>query len=387
MPVPVPVPLALGPLRLSLVVPTFNEIENIEELMRRLDIALAGIAFELIVVDDDSPDATARRVRELAVNDRRVRCVHRIGRRGLSSACVEGMLASAAPVIAVMDADLQHDEAILPRLLEPLEAGLADVAVATRYAAGGGIGEWDQRRAMLSRVATSLAQRVLRQPVSDPMSGFFALRRDVLDASVRSLSAIGFKILLDLLASSPKPPRVVEVPYQFRPRLAGQSKLDETVVWEYGMLLLDKAVGRWVPVRFLAFAAVGGVGVLVHMALLGVLLHGVQLGFTGSQALATTGAMLFNFALNNVLTYRDKRLQGLAWWRGLLAFMAVCAVGAAANVGIATYLFEGQVFNGRSAWFLAALSGVLVSAVWNYAATAFYTWGRARPKATRRGAP
>jgi len=356
-------------------VPTFNESANVRELLERLQATLGETGWEVVFVDDDSPDATAALVRSIARNDRRVRCVQRVGRRGLSSACIEGMLATAAPFIAVMDADLQHDETILPAMLERLRSGDADLVVGTRYAQGGSTGDWDGKRAGLSRFATRVARLVVRQDVSDPMSGFFMLRREVLEASVRRLSALGFKILLDILASAPGQLRVAEVPFTFRTRFAGQSKLDELVVWEYGMLLADKTIGRYVPVRFISFAAVGGLGVFVHMAVLTVLLKALGLDFAAAQGTATGVAMVFNFALNNVLTYRDSRLAGWAWWRGLGSFMLACSVGALANVGIATYLFASQ-----TTWFLAALAGVLVGAVWNYAVTQLYTWGRkARP--------
>jgi dolichol-phosphate mannosyltransferase len=358
-------------LELSIVVPTFNESANVRELLERLQATLGETGWEVVFVDDDSPDETAALVRSIARSDRRVRCVQRVGRRGLSSACIEGMLATAAPFIAVMDADLQHDETILPAMLERLRSGDADLVVGTRYAQGGSTGDWDGKRAGLSRFATRVARLVVRQDVSDPMSGFFMLRREVLEASVRRLSALGFKILLDILASAPGQLRVAEVPFTFRTRFAGQSKLDELVVWEYGMLLADKTIGRYVPVRFISFAAVGGLGVFVHMAVLTVLLKALGLDFAAAQATATGVAMVFNFALNNVLTYRDSRLAGWAWWRGLGSFMLACSVGALANVGIATYLFASQ-----TTWFLAALAGVLVGAVWNYAVTQLYTWGR-----------
>jgi dolichol-phosphate mannosyltransferase len=211
---------------------------------------------------------------------------------------------------------------------------------------------------------------MLRQPVSDPMSGFFMLRRDVLDANVRRLSALGFKILLDILTSSRTPLRVLEVPYTFRDRFAGDSKLDSLAVWDFGMLLADKSIGRYMPVRFVAFAIVGGLGVFVHMVALSVLLKGLRLDFLRSQAIATVTAMIFNFALNNALTYRDRRLRGWRWWTGLATFIAACSIGAIANVGVANYLFLG-----KTQWVVAALAGVAVSAVWNYAVTKMYTWG------------
>jgi len=358
-------------LELSVIVPTFNEAGNVRELLKRLGSVLGEGGWEVVFVDDDSPDETAALVRSIARSDPRVRCVQRIGRRGLSSACIEGMLASAAPYVAVMDADLQHDEAVLPAMLVLLKSDRADLVVGTRYGGGGSTGEWDSRRAGLSRLATRASRLVVRQPVSDPMSGFFMLRRELLDASVRRLSALGFKILVDILASAPPGLRVAEVPYTFRTRHAGASKLDELVVWEYLMLLADKTVGRWIPVRFLTFALVGGLGVFVHMLVLTTLLKGLGTGFELAQSSATGVAMIFNFAVNNVLTYRDRRLHGWGWWRGLASFMAACSVGALANVGIATFLFQS-----RTTWFLAALAGVLVGSVWNYAVTQIYTWGR-----------
>ncbi len=354
---------------LSIVVPTFNESKNIRELIARLERALPDIRWELVFVDDNSADGTHRLVREIARRDPRVRCLQRIGRRGLSSACIEGIFATAAPTIAVMDADLQHDEKILPSLYEQIRENGADVAIGTRYSAGGSTGQWDKRRVSFSRMATRASNVVLKQKVSDPMSGFFMLRREVVENCVTDLSAVGFKILLDILASTRTPLKIAEVPYTFRDRFAGESKLDEMVVWEYAMLLADKTIGRFMPVRFVMFSLIGGLGVFVHLAILTVLLNVLSLGFTLGQSIATCAAMVFNFAINNVLTYRDRRLRGASWFKGLLTFMAACSIGALANVGIARYLFVNE-----TQWILAALAGVMVGAVWNYAVTQLYTW-------------
>jgi dolichol-phosphate mannosyltransferase len=357
---------------LSVVVPTFNESENINELLNRLEKTLGKSGWEVIFVDDDSPDGTAQCVRNIAERDARVRCLQRIGRRGLSSACIEGMLTASAPVIAVMDADLQHDESILPEMLAQIEQNGADLVLGTRYAGSGSTDGWSQTRKKMSTWATVAGRAILTQPVSDPMSGFFMLRRDVLDASVRNLSGLGFKILLDLLATNKKRGlQIAEVPYGFRNRFAGESKLDEMVIWEYGMLIADKLVGRYIPVRFLTFSLIGGFGLIVHMAILSIALKGFGISFTLAQSIATLLAMISNFALNNVLTYRDQRLRGWSWYKGLFSFVMACSVGALANVGIATYIFEQ-----RSQWVLAALAGVIVGAVWNYAITQLYTWGK-----------
>ena len=366
-----------APLEVSIVVPTFNERQNVSELISRVERALGGIAWEMIFVDDDSPDGTSAEVKAIAARDSRIRCIRRIGRRGLSSACIEGMLASAAPNLVVMDADLQHDESKVPAMLDALKAEGAELVIASRYTTGGDIGEWDKKRALMSRVATRLSRVVCRQPISDPMSGFFMIKADALDSCVRRLSGKGFKILLDIVASSPNVLRVAEVPYTFRERLHGESKLDSLVVWDFGMLLAEKTIGRYIPVRFFAFTLVGGAGVVVHMATLAAL-RLTELGFSNAQAVATVVAMIFNFWLNNLLTYRDRRLRGRRWLTGLLSFMLACGLGAVANVGIASYLFASH-----TQWVIAALAGIAVGAVWNYAITQLYTWGQEHARSAR----
>jgi dolichol-phosphate mannosyltransferase len=351
------------------IVPTFNERENVRELFERVAAALGAVDFELIFVDDDSPDGTAVAVGELAAIDRRARCLRRIGRRGLSSACIEGMLATPARYLAVIDADLQHDETLLPRMLGVLQGGDVDLVLGSRYLDSLEVEGWDRRRQSMSRFATLLANRMTGVEVADPMSGLFMVERGAFEACAHRLSGIGFKILLDILASSPRPLRVVELPYQFRSRNAGESKLDNRALQEFVLLLLDKCIGRWVPARFVLFTFVGGMGVIVHFAVLTTLLKGFDKPFILSQAVATVAAMTFNYALNNELTYRDRRLRGWRWLRGWASFSVACGLGALANVGIAA-----ELFHAHTSWVLSALGGILVGAVWNYAVTAVYTW-------------
>jgi len=364
--------LRSGP-ELAIIVPTFNERGNIAELIRRLVECLGDRSWEVIFVDDDSPDGTADLVREHAQADSRIRCLQRIGRRGLSSACVEGMLATTADYLAVMDADMQHDERLLPRMLDTLKQGDTDIVVGSRYAPGGDIGDWDARRARMSRLAVRLSRLVVPGDLTDPMSGFFMMRRSVLDGTVRGLSAIGFKILADLFASHNGALRFTELAYRFRVRQAGESKLDSVTAWDYLMLLLDKLVGRWIPVRFLAFSIVGAVGVAVHFAVLTLVFQGLQRSFVLGQAVATLCAMTFNYTVNNVLTYRDLRLRGVRWLRGWVSFVLACSIGGFANLGVAR-----TVYGLGKGWFPAALAGILIGAVWNYAITMMLTWGRAR---------
>jgi dolichol-phosphate mannosyltransferase len=366
----------LGVAELAVIIPTLNEYGNVVPLIERLDRVLAGVAWEAIFVDDDSTDRTLEAINTIARRDPRVRALHRIGRRGLASACIEGVLANSAPYVAVIDADMQHDESLLPEMLRTLKSEPLDIVIGSRYIAGGGMGQMSAARVRISVLATRLGRRILRAEIADPMSGFFMVRRDVFDRAVRNLSGIGFKILMDLFASSPKPLRFKELAYEFRSRAYGDSKLDTLVAWEYVMLVGDKLVGHIIPVRFLSFALVGFVGLVVHLSMLGASLRLLGFSFELSQAAATVIAMVCNFTLNNVLTYRDLRLRGWGFLRGLVSFFLVCAAGAVANVGVGTVLFDTLALP----WWAAGISGAVVGAVWNYAVSGVFTW-RKRAKA------
>ena len=360
-----------APLELSVIVPTLNEAGNIEPLLERLGIALAGIEWEAIFVDDGSVDGTPELLTRIAQSDRRVRLIRRIGRRGLSSAVVEGALASTTPIVAVIDADLQHDEGVLPKLYRAIASNGHELAIGTRYSGNGSTGEWDEGRLKISRFATALASPIMKTRLSDPMSGLFAIRRDVLLEAAPRLSTVGYKILLDLVASAPRPLKVAEVGYTFGTRQHGESKLDGMVVLEYLELLLDKTVGRFVPVKLVQFGAVGMLGVGVHLALLYLTLNLLGTAFAFAQAAAVIGAMTFNFALNNRFTYRDRQLKGLAWVGGLVSFYLVCSLGAVANVGIGSLVYDQY-----QGWWIAGIAGAIVGSVWNYVASGWLTWAR-----------
>jgi dolichol-phosphate mannosyltransferase len=354
---------------LTLVIPTFNESANLRELIRRVDAALAGVAWEMIVVDDNSPDGTAALAKEISREDLRVRCLRRVNRRGLAGACIEGMLASSSPVVAVMDADLQHDERILPQMLQKIRDG-ADLVVGSRHVEGGSADEgFSSRRAAISRLATRMAQKALDVEFSDLMSGFFMLRREIVEECAPDLTPAGFKILADLVASSRKPLKVEEVGYMFRERHAGESKFDIKVGLDFVGLMLNKASGGRIPVRFIFFALVGASGVGVHMATLYAAL-GLGLGFGLAQSAAVLVAMTTNFFINNAITYRDAKIRGAGpLLVGLLYFYGVCAIGAVANVGVAEFLFTryGLVT-------VSALAGVVMGSVWNFALSSLFVW-------------
>jgi dolichol-phosphate mannosyltransferase len=355
---------------LTVVVPTLNERENLPLVAAKIADALAGIAWEVIFVDDDSADGTAAVARELGAKDARIRCIRRVGRRGLAGACIEGVLASQARYVAVMDADLQHDEAALAAMLDLLRKGDHDLVIGSRYVAEGSAAGFSRTRHLSSRLAGFMAKVLLGTPVTDPMSGFFMLRREIADQLAPKLATEGFKILADLLSSGRGRLRVAEVPYGFRARQHGESKLDSQVVLDFLGLLAAKATGNAVPVRFVSFLFVGAIGVGVNLVALKLALS-ASLAFGRAQALATLIAMTSNFFLNNAVTYRDQRLSGLAALRGLIGFYAICAIGALSNIGVATLLYHAAPI-----WWLAGLVGSVIGAVWNYSLSSTLVWRR-----------
>ncbi|MGD0434325.1 MAG: glycosyltransferase family 2 protein [Acetobacteraceae bacterium] len=355
---------------LSVIVPSFNERPNVAPMIAKLDAALRGVEWEVVYVDDNSPDGTAGEVRRIARIDPRVRCIRRVGRRGLASAVIEGVLSCSATYVAVIDGDLQHDETRLPVMLTELRSGQYDLAVASRYVEGGNDdGLATKWRHTLSGGGAWLAQMFLPVKLTDPMSGFFMMPRAMFENLATHLTGQGFKILLDLVLSAPTPLRVKEVPAEFHERVAGESKLDAQVVLQFGGLLLDKTFAGYLPLRFISFAVVGAIGVMVHLAVLALLREWTALGFGAEQTIATVAAMVFNFELNNAVTYADQRLRGPALWRGLLLFMAVCGVGAVANIGIAKALYDSH-----TVWSLAGAMGAVIGVVWNYAVSATLVW-------------
>jgi dolichol-phosphate mannosyltransferase len=354
---------------LSVVVPTFNERANVPVLVERVDAALKGVAWQMIVVDDDSPDGTADAVKAIAATDRRIQCIRRVRRRGLAGAVVEGALASAAPFIAVIDGDLQHDETLLPRMLETLRAGDADLVVASRYVeAAGAVEALDPLRRLGSRFANWLGRRVLRQHLSDPVSGFFMIRRERIEAVAPRLTTVGFKVLFDVIASQTEPLRITELPYVFRERVAGGSKLDRRMVIDYLGLLLNKLTGGLIPTRALMFGLVGASGVAVQLlAVKGFLVLG--LAFALAQFAGSMVAMTSNYLINNEVTYRDRRKAGWPLLLGYLKFCALCSIGLAANVAVAS-----EVNRLLPIWWLASTAGAAFGALWNYVTTAAAVW-------------
>ncbi|MEA2780598.1 MAG: dolichol-phosphate mannosyltransferase [Rhodospirillaceae bacterium] len=367
-----------GAALVAVIIPTFNERANVEALVEAVGHVFGGIAWEIVFVDDDSPDGTADSVAQMAAEHSNVRCLHRIGRRGLASAVVEGLLSVTAPYAAVMDADFQHDEKLLPQMLAAMQTDKWDLVVGSRLVEGGSLGEWSARRRRMSSLATRLSHLIINRKLEDPMSGFFMIRREAFLECVYDLSQQGYKVLLDIIASSPRPLRITELPYQFRNRRAGESKVDLQILVEYGMLLVDKLSSGLVPPRFVLFALTGGLGLGVHLGTLYLLKQLTTVPFVSAQETATFIAMLFNFVVNNVMTYRDVRLRGTQFWTGLLLFCGICSIGAMANIGVAALAYRNI-----DSWALAGFAGALIGAVFNFAMASSLVWRR-KPRRGRR---
>jgi dolichol-phosphate mannosyltransferase len=285
------------------------------------------------------------------------------------------MCSSNAPCVAVMDADMQHDERILPQMLEALRRDGTDLVVGSRYTQGGSTGEMPGIRAKMSRLATWIGARWLRVKTTDPMSGFFMLRRSFLYEVIHDLSGTGFKILLDVMASARRDVNVSDIPYDMRARQHGDSKLDTMVLWEYLMLLCEKSFGKLIPVRFVFFVMMGSLGALLHLAVLLTLFYRGGANFFVSQAAAVVVAMTANFFFNNLFTYADRRLKGARILRGILIFYLTCAGGAVINLAVAVYLYDRGIPVA-----IAGLLGAAVGAIWNYTLSTQYAWRQARSR-------
>lgn len=365
-------------MQISVVVPTYNERNNIAILLKRVSEVLDEMNWEIIFVDDASPDGTADVVRALARQDRRVRLISRHNRRGLSSAVVEGALAASADIVAVMDGDLQHDEGVLPQMYRTVASGKAEIASASRFLQeDGATGLSSATRLKMSNGGIKLANAAFGLDLTDPLTGFFVIRRDVLIRALPDLSEQGFKILLDLITSAKPRPRVAELPFRFRAREHGESKLDNKVMYDFFLFFLEKKIGHFLrlPARFLSFGIINTIGILLHLLILEVGLAWFGFSFAVAQLVATMLAMAFNYSANNLVTYNDRQLKGADFYTGFVIFALLCSVGVVANVGIATVL---HVQYADIAHELPALAGAMITAVWNYAATKLFVWGKRR---------
>ena len=360
---------------LSIIVPTYQESANIPILFERVKATLNGSPWEMIVVDDDSPDRTSNVAFALAAKDNRLRCLRRVNRSGLAGAVMEGWMSSSADFVAVIDGDLQHDESVLRTMYQALAKGCGDLVIGTRLREERG-GSLPPARQRLSDMGAWFFRLIAGAAVTDPMSGFFMIRRDIVSRLAPRLSPDGFKILVDVILSAGGDLNIIEVPYRFRKRNAGESKLTALVGIDFLGLVVHHLTAGILPVRFVLFAMVGVTGLGVHITALSAVLHWFRmLTFDSGQLVATILAMASNFILNNEITYRPYRYRGLGLMAGFVAFALGCSVGALANIDVASWLYAAN-----QTWWAAGLAGALLSVVWNYAVSTNLIWrpGRRR---------
>ncbi len=369
-------------MKLTIVSPTYNEAENVPRLVHDVGTVLSGIDYELLIADDDSPDRTWAVGQEMAARNPRLRVLRRTADRGLSQAVIEAFLSSSSDYLGVIDADLQHDPTVLPQMIAALDAG-ADIAVGSRYVEGGGTGAWNLRRRFQSWVATQLAQTFLGVQLTDPMSGYFIMRRSDFHRIYRQLDASGFKILLEIIGRL-DPSRIEEVPYTFRTRVAGKSKLASRVIFDYlGQLWKLSSVSRYMSVRFIKFALVGASGTVVNLCAFLSFAAIFGLRDWRISALATLFANLTNYILNNAWTFVDRGHRGWSVLRGYAAYLGFSLIGMSAStltfagLTLAWHTSLHTVQSEKESTILALgcqFVAILAGMVFNYELNKRFTW-------------
>jgi dolichol-phosphate mannosyltransferase len=358
--------------RLSIVLPTYNERDNVTPIAEQL-LGLGNLYnLEIIFVDDDSQDGTADVVRYLAHIHPEVRLIRRVGRAGLSSAIKEGILDATGDLVVVMDCDGQHEPATVLDALQRLRETGADLLIGSRFHPEARIRGLSAKRERNSIWANAVARFSLPgyRQLTDYMSGFFVCRLQSVLPYVRQIDVNGFKFLYELLALSGGRLRVGEVPLQFQPRISGESKLNLAVVWDLGISILHTLLLRSVPRRAISFALVGATGIATHFSIYYLSRHFFGASFESAQIFAVVSAATTNFLINNILTFRNQQLRGFPLLVGLLRFLLVTSMGMFANVGVSSALYHRS--SGQP--ILAMFAGIAVDFVWKYAASSKFVW-------------
>ncbi len=373
----------------SVITPTFNEAENLPILVEQLHAALDGIDHEIVVADDDSPDRTWEVAEQLAADDPTITVMRRFHDPGLSAAVLDGMSVARGEMLAVIDADLQHDASILPDMVERIRSGDADVVVGSRSTVGGGYGEWAASRRLVSWIATLIARLLLRVPVSDPMSGYFVVSRRAYEQTAPQINPRGFKILLEFVGRN-HDLRVDEVGYEFANRVHGETKLNRSVIRSYLLGVAELRVGRQINPALLLYVLVGIVGLVVNSVAFWV---AEWIGFpmidTGlndeidpiatSFIFSVQLSILVLFVLNNEFTFWELRFRGWARLPALVVYEAMSLVGMGVHIAVFTFLQESGFllsFLGGATRVVHNLMGAVVALVINWYLNTTYLWRR-----------
>ena len=355
---------------ISVIVPTYNERDNVVPLVERIDSALCGYDYEIVFVDDDSGDGTAEMASSLS-SRYPVRVIVRRDERGLASAVVEGLKQVQGQMVAVIDADLQHPPEVLAEMAKALENG-AEIAVASRYVKGGSCQGWGLMRRIISKGAVFLSHVLLpaTRGVKDPMSGFFMLDRRVVEDA--DLKPTGYKILLEILMMGHFR-SVAEVPYTFKTRARGESKLNARQQIDYLKHIYSLMRRKGELLRFGKFCLVGLSGVLVNMGLLWLLTEVAGLFYLLSAAIGIETSIVSNFTLNDIFTFHDRRSSGLKpLLRRLGKFNLVSLGGVGINLAVLWLLTEHLGLH----YLLSNMCGIAVATLWNYSVNTMWTWKR-----------
>lgn len=357
---------------LSVVVPSYNELKNIAILLKKLASLLHELQYEIIVVDDNSPDKTWDKVATLSKQDSRIRLLRRFDRRGLSSAILEGFSTARGKYICVLDADMQHDETKILDMIEEMDRLNAEIVVGSRKVAGGGVQGWTWQRRFMSWVGSCISRAVVSSKIKDPMSGFFMLRQDFFRRIVDLLNPRGFKLLMEIINAGNKlNPTIREVGYVFKDRQHGKSKLNSTVILDFFLSLYDIKLGAVVPFRVFMYCLVGLSGVFINMAALGFFVTVVKLTENSALLCAIFIAMLSNFVCNNLLTFRDYSFSlPSSFISGFIKYLALCSFGALINYTVSMFFFQKLFWS----IYLSNLIGIAIAMFWNYVMNSKYTW-------------
>ena len=354
---------------ISILIPTYNEALNIKILIDRISHCLKKIDWEIIFVDDNSPDKTSEKIEYFTKTQSNIKVVNRLNERGLAGAVITGLKYCKFQNIIVMDADLQHDPIYIPKLIKRIEKDDATIVIASRYFQSSTIEDFHFMRKIVSKLTIKIFNMFSYKKLTDPMSGFFIIKKDFFINLSKQLSKDGYKILADIILNGPKTITVSEISLGFKKRNAGQSKMNLRVLWDFLLIIAYCVLKNYVPRKYLSYIFVGCLGLLTHLIFLYVFYKLLLINFLLSHILATFIAILINFTLNNVLTFYSKNLIGFRWLIGLVNYNIFCSYGLFISYSITKVLSDLNCY-----WFLAGIIGTFTASIWNFSISKFLVW-------------
>ena len=355
---------------ISIIIPTFNEIQNIIPLVQKIKVSLnSKINWEIIFVDDNSPDKTYEKIKSLKKDYSNIKVIKRLNERGLAGAVLTGLNSCSYEQIIIMDADLQHDPIFILKLLNKMYQNEASIVVASRFIKDSKSNNFHILREIGSKTMIKVFNLFSSIKLYDPMSGFFIIKKDLFLKISKNLSSDGYKILADIILNIPKNVKVSQIPIDFKQRHAGESKMNLKVLWDLLLVIIHSFLKKYVPREYLSYIGVGMIGLSFHVMSLYLLYKIIDISFLISHLIATLIAIFVNYTLNNILTFYNNNLMGIKWLLGLINYYIFCSYGIFISFAIAKTLI-GFNFN----WFIAGLVGAFTASVWNFSMSKFIIW-------------